>query len=976
MRNLPSVVLLGMSAGLQAALLAIGLVLVYRASRFINFAQGQMGSIAAAVLAVLMFELDAPYWVALPVALGVGGLTGAGIERLLSWRLFEKSRLALLVATIGVAQLALLVILKGPLKVAPTRLTAKGYPEPFHLRWTIGDVVLSSSQVTTIIVGPLIAIALFFFLTRTRTGRAIRGAASNPDAARLAGVSVRRVSLIVWSIAGLVSALAAILAAPDQPPALLSSADGGMGLLMRGLAAALIAGMADFRIAFIAGIALGIVEQAAIFYTHTPGLAELSVVGVLILGLLIRASTLGRDVRIDEGLTVEVSEPSLSERVRDRFAVRNSGRIGWVALLALVAVAPLLPGLQTQERAVFLLFMVSFAMVGLSLTVLTGWAGQVSLGQFAFLGVGAFAAAWIDHHHLGLPVLLLFAGAAGAVASALVGVVAVRFRGLFLGVVTLGFAFVARAWLFRQRWLTRTSTDVVHVDDPHLFGLQILSIRGAYAAGVVVLVLTVLALRSLRRSGVGRALIAVRDNDDLASAYGMPPVAVKLVGLAIAGFITGVGGGLWSIAQGSWTFSAFDPTMSFVLLAVAIVGGIGTLYGPIMGTIAVFAWPYLVPDANTLPIRSFTSGILVLLTLLFFPGGLASVVQTTRRRFVDALAARAPALVEGGPEGRIRRRRGRARRGRVWWVGGGAGFEPSGPASNAREAPPGARSFAPKEGARPLEATGVSLSFGGIRAVHDVSVHVEAGEIVGLIGGNGAGKSTLLNCISGHLRPAAGAIVVNGQDVSDLAAEYRPYLGLSRTFQDARLFPGLTVTETVMVAMDRTNRSGAIGSLLGMPWMRAAETEKQERALAILASFGLEGRAETLTAELSTGMRRVCDLAAVVASEPTLVLLDEPTAGLAQREVEEFAPLLRRLRDEHGCSMLVVEHDMPLMMSLADRIYCLEQGEVIAEGAPRAIRRNPQVIASYLGTNAAAIQRSGGTKKRTRPAPSRRKVST
>src|SRR2546423_563087 len=260
--------------------------------------------------------------------------------------------------------------------------------------------------------------------------------------------------------------------------------------------------------------------------------------------------------------------------------------------------------------------------------------------------------------------MLLFAGAAAAIASAVVGLVAVRFRGLFLGVVTLGFAFVARAWLFRQQWLTRTSTDVVHIDDPHLFGLHIRTIRGAYIVGVVVLVLTVGALRSLRRSGVGRALIAVRDNDDLAAAHGLPPVAVKLTGLAIAGFITGIAGGLWGIAQGTWTFSAFDPTNSFVMLAIVIVGGLGTLYGPILGTIAVFAWPYLIPDANTLPVRAFTSGILVLATLLFAPGGLAALIQRTKRRAIDGLASRAQP-VKGGPEGRIRRRRGRAKQGRV-----------------------------------------------------------------------------------------------------------------------------------------------------------------------------------------------------------------------------------------------------------------------------------------------------------------------
>jgi ABC-type branched-subunit amino acid transport system ATPase component len=255
-----------------------------------------------------------------------------------------------------------------------------------------------------------------------------------------------------------------------------------------------------------------------------------------------------------------------------------------------------------------------------------------------------------------------------------------------------------------------------------------------------------------------------------------------------------------------------------------------------------------------------------------------------------------------------------------------------------------------------------------------VTVSVGRFEIVGLIGGNGAGKTTLINCISGHLRPDAGTILVAGQDVSALAPEFRPFLGVSRTFQDARLFPGLTVAETIMAAMDGANRSGAIGAIVNAPWVREAEAGKRRRALEILAEFGLAERANTLTGELSTGMRRVCDVAAIVAAEPQLVLLDEPTSGLAQREAEELAPLLRKLRDDHGCSMLVVEHDMTLIMGLCDRIYCLEQGELIAEGTADEVRKDPLVISSYLGAGTSTATRKGTARRDMRAgAPAGRK---
>jgi ABC-type branched-subunit amino acid transport system ATPase component/ABC-type branched-subunit amino acid transport system permease subunit len=725
------------------------------------------------------------------------------------------------------------------------------------------------------------------------------------------------VSLLVWAIAGLVSAVAAILYAPAQPA--LAFADNGPGLLLRGLAAALLAGMYDFRLAVGAGIAIGVVEQATIFYTHTPGLTDLVVALAVASGLVLRSRALRAETRQDEGLVVERSATPLPPRVRDLVVAQRAGGIGWLALFAIVAIAPLLPGMRTQERAVFLVLMLAYALVGMALTLLTGWAGQVSLGQFAFLGVGAYTATRAAG--LGIPVMLLVAGAAAAVASVLVGSVAIRFRGLFLGVVTLAFAFAARSWLFRQGVFVSDASAIVHIARPHILGLEITTVRAVYGVGVVVLALTALSLSSLRRSSVGRAIVAARDNADLAAAYGLPPVGARLTALAIAGFVSGVAGGIWGLGIGNWSFSAFDPTMSFVLLSVAIVGGLGTLYGPVLGTIAVFAWPYLVPGANTPAIRAFTSGALLLATLMFVPGGLAAVATSARERLMSWLSRWLP--------------------------------------------PP----FAADTAAEPLVAEAVTVAFGGIVAVDGATIRVGAGEIVGLIGANGAGKTTLLNAVSGHVRPRAGRIVVAGRDVSELAPEYRPYLGLVRSFQDARLFPGLTVVETVTAALDRTERGGAFGAMTASPWLLRSERTKRARAMELLEGFGLADRAETLTGELSTGTRRVCELAAVMASAPTLVLLDEPTAGLAQREVEMFAPLLRRVRDAFGASMLVVEHDMPVLMDLCDRIYCLEAGRVIAEGTPKEVRNDPRVVASYLGANAGAIARSGragpAAKKRT-----------
>jgi ABC-type branched-subunit amino acid transport system ATPase component len=260
---------------------------------------------------------------------------------------------------------------------------------------------------------------------------------------------------------------------------------------------------------------------------------------------------------------------------------------------------------------------------------------------------------------------------------------------------------------------------------------------------------------------------------------------------------------------------------------------------------------------------------------------------------------------------------------------------------------------------RPLVVSHVSKRFGGLVVLDDVAVDVGAGEIVGLIGPNGAGKTTLMNVISGDLAAEAGSVRIFGREVSAMAPEFRAHLGLGRNYQEATLFAGLTAREAIQVALSRSQRVGVIAAMLRAPWVRDSERRSRQRADEILDRLGLMPWADTLTGELSTGTRRICELAAQLAAAPRVLLLDEPTAGVAQREAEAFGPLLRRIRDELDCSVLIVEHDMPLLMGVCDRIYAMDTGQVIAEGTPAEMREHPEVIASYLGTGDAAIARSG-----------------
>ncbi len=916
--------LVGVTYGLQYGLLALGLVLVFRSSRFVNFAQGQIGVLGALVLGRLTLDAQVPYVIALGLALVFGALFAALLERQFVQPLFNAPRLVLLVASIGIAQVAFSLI-TIPYSPFLLKLRGRPFPVPFDFTWTIGSVALSSSQVLTLLLAPAIAIGLQLVFTRTEVGRTIRAAASNPEAARLAGISVRKTSRLVWVIAGVLSTLTAILQAPATSTIDVSNL--GPNLLVRGLAAALIAGMVDFRLAFAAGVGLGVVEQYALFHISASA-SNLVVLVAVLFGIALRGKQLARGSKAgDDRIGEPASRQPLTARLSELHVARNIGRYGWALLFVVLLVLPSLPGLGTQGQAQSLTLIVAFAVVGLSLTLLTGWAGQISLGHFALVGVGAYTAAEAAAQGWAIPLVLLASGLVTALVALPVGLPALRFRGLFLAVTTLTFAVVAPTWLFRLGIFGEQATGNAGIrqDQMWLPLIGTLTSRAqVYYVAVVVLALVCVTLAALRRSGAGRALLAVRDNESAASAHGLPPTAVKVVALALSGFLAGVAGGLWGMGSGSWNFDAFAPSLSLTMLAIVIVGGLGTLNGPILGAFLVFGVPYLISYFDTPGYRAFFSGALLLNVLLFLPGGLAALVETVRTRLLRALET-------GLPE----------------------------------------RPFGPVPGAAPLVVEDVSIHFGGIQALAGVSLHVSPGEIVGLIGGNGAGKSTLMNCISGHADADAGTIEVFGQQVAGLPPEYRPTLSLARTFQDARLYPGLSVLETVLVALDRGSRSDTLSSLVAAPWVRLSEKGKRGSALELLTKVGLADRQDALVNELSTGMRRLLDLATVMAARPGLVLLDEPTAGIAQREVEQFAPLLRSLRDDLGCAVVIVEHDMPLLLSLCDRVYCLENGSVIAEGTPQQVRDNPLVIASYLGTDPTAVDRSTAARPRRRT-PSRK----
>jgi branched-chain amino acid transport system ATP-binding protein len=298
----------------------------------------------------------------------------------------------------------------------------------------------------------------------------------------------------------------------------------------------------------------------------------------------------------------------------------------------------------------------------------------------------------------------------------------------------------------------------------------------------------------------------------------------------------------------------------------------------------------------------------------------------------------------------------------VFIAGAAAGGGAVSPAVAARHAPP---ADAPVV----LECEGVVKRFGGVRAVDGVDVRLRQGQILGLIGQNGAGKTTLFDCVSGFLDVDEGAIRLHGHDITGWAPHERATATLGRSFQEARLYPSLTAAETIAVALERhlTSRD-LVAAAMWLPATYESELAVADRVDELVTLMGLEAFREKLVGELSTGSRRIVELACILAQDPTVLLLDEPSGGVAQKETEALGPLLRRVQAHTGCAILVIEHDMPLLRTICDRMVALELGGVIAEGTPEEVLTDPRVIESYLGTDEAAINRSGAR----RPRPRRR----
>ncbi len=454
-------------------------------------------------------------------------------------------------------------------------------------------MILTSQYVLVLIVVPAVVAALAAFLRFTTMGRMIRAAASNPDAARLAGVSIGRVSMVTWGAAGALAAITAVLQAPSQPSFDASAL--GPDLLLRALGAAAVGGFTSIAAALAGGIGLGLINQIALQVTSNGGVATLVVFASVLLILVVRSGAISAAVKVTEQRVQESRPLKVPAVLAGRNFVRHQAGLAWGLTLFVALLLPQLPFLRTDSQRFGLNQILIYGLVGISVTMVVGWAGQVSLGHFALVGVGAYLTAKLAPHGVSLPLTVLLAGLLGAAVMALVGLPALRIRGLTLAITTLGFAVIAPAWLFNQSWFGSEQPFGLQVKAPGLGGLDGPSSQIAvYYLALALVGLTVAGGQALRRSSAGRTVFAVRDNEAAALSFGVTPATVKLAVLAVSGFVAGSAGVLWAAAYQSLGVAQFNPAFSLAVLAVPVIGGLGSIPGALAAAAFLYGLSYFV----------------------------------------------------------------------------------------------------------------------------------------------------------------------------------------------------------------------------------------------------------------------------------------------------------------------------------------------------------------------------------------------
>jgi len=926
-------IIVGLTAGGAYALTAVGVVTIYRGSGVLNFAHGAIGMAGTYVFWEVYADGAAthglhplerwPVGLAMAVGIGAGALIGLLVYLLVMYPLRNSSELARVIATLGVLliiQNIALLVYSSDTVVIPRFLG--------HGSFTLFGAPFRYDSAIVLAVVVVLAVALTLLFRLTRLGLSATALQVRPVAASTLGISPHPVGIVTWTLGGSLAAAAGILVVPaiGLSPTQLTL------LINYALAASLLGRFRNYGITVVAALAMGIAESVMIEYSVSDTI-RLSTPFVVILVALVAGGTTVPGRGFAESRLPRVSTGRLRP-VQSAvwlgaatFVALGLGN-GWSISVANAAIA---------------------ALVSLAIVIVTGYAGQISLATYAFMGIGALlgahaAGTW----GLGYPLTIVVGTVAGGIAGLLLGLPAIRVRGIDLTVATLGFGIVIANTVFiSSTFIGNNGFDGIVVPAPTLFGLNV--DPNVYPARFTILCLVILVLvgigtANLRRSVAGRRLLAVRANERGAAALGISVGGAKVAAFALGGAVAGLAGSLTVFRTRTVTFTNFDVFRSIFALAFTVVSGVGYVAGAIYsGVIAVggpISYLFVNLTSHIDLILAIASGVFVVQIMLQNPDGMIALLSQQKAWLVQRMRLRPPTPATAATEPPQTQP---------------AALRSAAPQPTAQAGPDLIPAGPTRTGEVVLRAEGLSLQYGAVRAVDDVSLEVRQGEILGVIGPNGAGKTSLIDTITGFARGTGGSVYLRGDDISGWSIRRRARAGLGRTFQNLELFSDLTVRENLLTAHDRR---GVAAYLSG--WVRPGSDHLTGDAAQAAALLGLEAYLDSEISTLPQGTQRLVAVARSLAAQPRVLCLDEPAAGLDQAERDAMGHAIRLVVQRLGLGVLIIEHNIDLVAGLCDRLLVLDFGKVVSSGLPGEVLSSDIVRRAYLG--------DGGEAQDARPA--------
>jgi branched-chain amino acid transport system permease protein len=577
---------------------------------------------------------------------------------------------------------------------------------------------------------------------------------------------------------------------------------------------------------------------------------------------------------------------------------------------AALAVALALPAfVGANSYALFIATQLGiYIIAAIGLNLLSGYAGQVSLGHAAFVAIGAYSVALltVDHHWSFWAAAIVGMGLAAGL-GVLAALPAFRLNTWYFAFITLAFALVFEKMIVEWRWLTKGFAGVVGVPPPFAFGYEF-GPRPLYYTVALVTIAAFVIVRNIIDSRFGRIFVAVRDVEPAALAVGASPQRTKLVAFVISAALAGIAGAFFAVQKTVVTPDDFTADFSIFFLLTIVLGGLGTLWGPVIGALVFFLIPELL--AGMASWRMLIYGVILLGLMLFAPHGLYGALRQAWQRLAPPV--------------------------------------PRPPAEIARH------SEHPPIAGLALEISGLSKRFGGVQALDGVAFSAPAGSCCAIVGPNGSGKTTLLNLASGYYKPDAGSVKIGGIETLGSSAQKIAARGIGRTFQTPRLVAGLTALDNVVLGAFKRERANLLSIALRLPYARQEARRLREEALGFLHFVGVADRAETEAGETPHGQQRLIEIARAMMGGARLILLDEPAAGLSMAELDRLERLIGRIC-ELGATIVIVEHHLDLVANIASHVTVLDRGMVLAEGKPAAVFNDARVMRAYMGERALKI---------------------